>query len=146
VFDRPEWWQVLLLITPISLIIYGLRWREFVLENTSFKSLSDTQKGYILLHYMPPGSAAGFWNKMEAWERESYLKAGAQIRGSGKRLVAPLIKEVTKKLTQEGEKPPSTESSDPLEKLALAAKFGEKALWKLLRDSYPATREPRVEI
>lgn len=143
-FDRPEWWQVLLLITPISLIIYGLRWREFVLENTSFKALTDTQKGYILLHYMPPGAAAGFWNKMEAWERESYLKAGAEIRGSGKRLVAPLIKEVIKKLAQEGDKPPSTESSDPLEKLALAAKFCENSLWKLLRDSYPATREARV--
>lgn len=144
-FDRPEWWQVLLLITPISLIIYGLRWRETALENTSFKSLSDTQKGYILLHYMPPGTAALFWNKMEAWERESYMKAGAEIRGSGKLLVVPLIKEVIKKLTKEGDKPPSTESNDPLEKLALAAKFCEKPLWNLLRDSYPATREPRSE-
>ena len=145
-FDRPEWWQVLLLITPVSLIIYGIRWRETVLKNTAFKALSDTQKGYILLHYMPPGTAAKFWNKMEAWERDSYMKAGAEIRGTGKLLVAPLIKEVIKKLTKEGDKPPSTESNDPLEKLALAAEFGENSLWKLLRDSYPATREPRSEI
>jgi hypothetical protein len=140
VFDRPEWWQVLLLITPISIIIYGLRWREAVLENTSYKQLTDSQKGYILLHYMPPGSAAVFWNRMEDWERESYMKAGAEIRGSGKWLVAPLVREVLKKLTKEGDKPPSTESNDPLEKLALAAKFCDKAMWKLLRDSYPATR------
>ena len=142
-FDRPEWWQVLLLITPISLVIYGLRWRESMLSNTSYKSLSDTQKGYILLHYMPPGKAASFWNKLEAWERDSYMAAGSQIRGSGKLLLPALVKEVIKALTKEGDKPPSTESNDPLEKLSLAAEFCEKPLWNLLRHSYPATREAR---
>lgn len=142
-FDRPEWWQVLLLITPISLVIYGLRWRETMLSNTSYRALTDTQKGYILLHYMPPGRAAIFWNRMEAWEKESYMQAGSEIRGSGKLLIAPLVKEVLKKLNKEGTKPPSTESNDPLEKLALAAEFCEKPLWTLLRDSYPATRPPR---
>ncbi|MBS2039979.1 hypothetical protein JST97_33645 [bacterium] len=139
-FDRPEWWQVLLLITPISAIIYGLRWRETMLSNTSYKALTETQKGFALLHYMPPGRAAIFWNRMEAWERESYMKAGSEIRGSGKLLIAPLVKDVLKKLGKEGIKPPSTESNDPLEKLALAAEYCETALWTLLRDSYPASR------
>ncbi|MFN8605945.1 MAG: hypothetical protein U0931_00325 [Vulcanimicrobiota bacterium] len=134
---------MLLLITPISLVIYGLRWRETMLSNTSYRALTDTQKGYILLHYMPPGRAAIFWNRMEAWEKESYMQAGSEIRGSGKLLIAPLVKEVLKKLNKEGTKPPSTESNDPLEKLALAAEFCEKPLWTLLRDSYPATRPPR---
>jgi hypothetical protein len=142
VFDRPEWWQVLLLITPISVVIYGLQWRERTLKNTPFKALTDTQKGYILLHYLPPGRAAEFWSRMEAWERDSYMQAGAEIRGSGKYLIAPLVKEVIKKLTKEGDKPPSTESNDPLDKLALASEFCDKSVWKLLRDSYPASRLP----
>ncbi len=140
VFDRPEWWQVLALITPLSLIIYGLKWREAMLSNTSFKQLTPTQRGYVLLHYMPPGESAKFWSEMEAWERDSYLAAGREIRGSGKLLVAPLVKEVLKQLVADGHKPPSTESNDPLEKLALAAEFCRKPLLDLLRFSYPATR------
>jgi len=141
VFDRPEWWQVLILISPISLVIYGLRWRESVLANSSYKSLTPTQRGYALLHYLPPGVSAQFWSDLEEWERQSYLAAGRAIRGSGKLLVAPLVKDVVKRLTEEGHRPPSTESNDPLEKLALAAEFCRVPLQNLLRVSYPATRE-----
>jgi hypothetical protein len=141
VFDRPEWWEVLALITPISLIIYGLRWREAMLANTSFKQLTPTQRGYTLLHYLPPGVSATFWGELEGWERDAYVAAGKQIRGSGRVLIAPLVKEVIKKLTKDGHKPPSTESNDPLEKLALAAEFCQRPMLKLLRDSYRATRE-----
>ena len=140
-FDRPEWWQVLALITPLSLIIYGLRWRESFLTNSSFKSLNCTQRGYTLLHYLPPGVSAEFWSQLEDWERDSYLASGQKIRGSGKVLIAPLVKEVIRELTAEGHKPPSTESNDPLEKLALAAEFCPKPLLKLLRHNYAATRE-----
>lgn len=141
-FDRPEWWQVLILITPLSAIIYGLRWRELMLANTAYKKLTATQRGYVLLHYMPPGVAAKFWQEMEDWEREAYINAGAQIRGSGKLLIAPLVKDVVKLMTAKGHRPPSTESNDPLEKLALAAEFNEKALQVLLRDPhYAAVRQ-----
>ncbi|MBT9582669.1 hypothetical protein IV102_04930 [bacterium] len=140
-FDRPEWWEVLALITPISLIIYGLRWRESMLANTSFKQLTPTQRGYALLHYLPPGISAHFWAQLEPWERDVYMAAGSKIRGSGRMLVAPLVKDVVKRLTKEGHKPPSTESNDPLDKLALAAQFCEKPLLRLLRDSYRASRE-----
>lgn len=140
-FDRPEWYEVVALVAPLSAIIYGLRWREGVLKNTSYKELTMTQRGYVLLHYLPPGVSAKFWNDMEAWEREAYMNAGAKIRGTGKHLVAPLVKEVVKKLTEKGSKPPSTESNDPLERLALAAEYNEKDLQLLLRDSYAAVRE-----
>lgn len=140
-FDRPEWWQVLLLITPISLAIQGIRWREAALSNSSFKSLTPAQKGFVLLHYMPPGKSAEIWREMPDWEREGYLAAGQEIRGSGKHLIAPLVKDVVKTLTEQKRKPPSTESNDPLEKLALAADFNFDDLKILLRDRYPVTPE-----
>lgn len=136
-FDRPEWWQVLILIAPISLVIYGLRWRELMLANTPFKALTPTQKGYVLLHYLPPGVSARIWTVLDPAEREGYMQAGKSIRGSGKLLVAPLVKEVVQTLTKAKRKPPSTESSDPLEKLALAAEFGFEDVLDLLRLHYP---------
>jgi hypothetical protein len=145
VFDRPEWWQVLILITPISLVIYGLRWREARLTNTLYKALSPVQRGFALLHYLPPGVSAEFWSKLEGWEQESYLKAGQSIRGSGKYLIGPLVKEVVKMLAQDKSKPPSTESNDPLEKLALAAEFCKPQLFKVLREKFPAEREAAAE-
>ena len=144
-FDRPEWWQVLILITPISLAIYLIRWREAALANTPFKALSPTQKGYVLLHYLPPGISAQLWSEMEGWEREAYLFAGQSIRGSGKHLIGPLVKDVIKALSEQKKKPPSTESNDPLEKLALAAEFCLDDVKGLLRKRYPAyppTGEP----
>lgn len=138
--DRPEWWQVLIIVSPISLVIYLLKWREASLSNTAYSVLSVAQRGYVLLHYLPPGVSARFWKRLEGWEQEAYLQAGQEIRGSGKFLVAPLVKEVVKKLTKDGCKPPSTESNDPMEKLALAAQFHEQEVFQLLRSHFPAQR------
>lgn len=136
-FDRPEWWQVLILITPLSVAIYGLRWWEYRKANTAYRELTPTQKGYALLHYLPPGVSALFYSRLQPEEQSLYREAGQQIRGTGRSLVAPLVKEVLKKLTADGCKPPSTESSDPLEKLHLAADFCQEELFQLLRQHFP---------
>jgi hypothetical protein len=136
--DRPEWWQVLILVSPLSAVVYGLRWREGILNNSSFKSLTPAQRGYALLHYLPPGVSAQFWTALNEEERAAYTEAGRAIRGSGKNLVAPLVKEVLAHLKKAGTKPPSTESNDPLEKLSLAAQFCQDDLFVLLRRHYKA--------
>lgn len=136
--DRPEWWQVLILVSPLSAVVHGLRWRESALKNSSFKSLTQAQRGYTLLHYLPPGVSAEFWSQLEDEERQAYNEAGQAIRGSGKNLVAPLVKDVLRLLKLAKIKPPSTESNDPLEKLSLAAEFCKEELFALLRRNYKA--------
>lgn len=149
-FDRPEWWQVLLLITPISLIIQGLKWREHASKNTSYRALSPAQNGWVLLHFLPPGDSARVWAELSQSERDGYLEAGQQLRGSGRGLAAPLVKHVYKLLAaleptgsdlvhgKGKRKPPSTESNDPLEKLALMSEFCLPDLVRILRKDFPA--------
>lgn len=137
-FDRPEWWELLLLITPLALAIYGLRWRESRKANSSYKSLSSAQRGYALLHYLPPGVSAQFWSDLSPSEREAYLSAGREIKGTGKYLLGPLVKDVLRFLAEGKSKAPSTESSDPMEKLALAAEFCAPQLFQVLRRHFPA--------
>lgn len=137
-FDRPEWWQVLILITPLSLAIYGMRWLEFRRANTSYKELTPAQKGYVLLHSLPPGLSAQFYQRLDEEDQRGYREAGTQVRGTGRSLIAPLVKEVFRLLGVDGCKPPSTESSDPLEKLHLAADFCSEELFQLLRRHFPS--------
>ena len=138
--NRPEWYQLLGLLAPLFIVIYGLRWREFQLANTPYSKLTPTQRGFVFLHNLPPGTAAKFWDKLEPWEQESYRTSAKGIRGSGKPLVAPMVKEVLKAMAENKEKPPSTESNDPLEKLSLAAEYKENELFSVLRDRFPAQR------
>ena len=137
-FDRPEWWQVLILISPLSAAIYGMRWLEYRRANTGYKDLTPAQKGYVLLHYLPPGISAQFYARLDGEEQLGYREAGMLVRGTGRRLIAPLVKEVMKLLHTDGCKPPTTESSDPMEKLHLAADFCSEELFQLLRRHFPS--------
>ena len=92
-FDHLEWWQVILLLAPIMLIMAVIRRQEKWRGCTPYAALSHSQKTLVLLQLLPPSLTAKYLLKLEVHELETYLNSGLKIQGAGTTLHEPLIKE-----------------------------------------------------
>ena len=95
-FDHLEWWQVLVLLSPIVLVMKLIQRQEKRPGATLFPALTPFQKTWVLLQQLPPSLSARFLLSLEVHELETYLKSGQSIQGTGLLLQEPVIKEFFK--------------------------------------------------
>ena len=95
-FDHLDWWQVLLLLAPIVLVMKLVQRQEKRRGATLYPTLTPFQKTWVLLQQLPPSVSARFLLSLEVHELETYLKSGQSIKGTGLLLQEPVIKEFFK--------------------------------------------------
>ena len=137
-FDHLEWWQVLLLLAPVVLIMTALRRIEKRRGSTLYPALTPAQKTFILLQLLPPSLAARYLIGLEVHELETYLKAGSEIQGTGLLVQDPVMKEYFKGLESKGH-----DSEGPLqERLANAVLAAPQEALTHLERTWPRPEFP----
>lgn len=100
-FDRLDWWQILLLLAPIAASMSWVRRRELKQEGIDVASLSAMQKAWVFITLLPPGISATLLEKLSEGERSEVLNQGRQIQGNRKTASLPLLVEFVKFLGEE---------------------------------------------
>lgn len=141
-FDRLLWWQVVGLLAPLVLAMWWIRQRELAAISTSYKQLSEAQKGWVLLMLLPPGTASRLLAAMEPAVRESYIESGATIKGNGRNLIKPVMAFAVKQLPPEIKKQTSSNVEENLARLARWADTEPTLFLAWIRKSFPLSQTP----
>jgi hypothetical protein len=132
VFDHLEWWQVILLLAPVVVVMTSVKYFERRRGSTLYHELTPTQKTFVLLQLLPPSLAADFLRRLDVNELETYLQAGARIKGTGLLVHEQVMKEYFKDLKCKGD----TEGSLQ-ERLATAALTDDEAALAHIQRVWP---------
>ncbi|MBI3928322.1 MAG: hypothetical protein HY319_22450 [Armatimonadetes bacterium] len=146
-FDRLEWWQVLLLLAPVVLVMSWIKQRELQAGMSSFHNLTPAQKAWIVIMVLPPGVAASLLSQFDEAELIGYVRAGRSVFGSGRNLVRPVLRELMSLLPQELRRKKG-ESSDLLELTISRAEDHPEKLVRLFRSHWAppdSRKKPEVK-
>lgn len=100
-FDRLDWFEILLLLAPVALIMTWIKRREIRQNGVDFKQLNPRQKIWLFITLMPPGLAASLLSKMSSDQRDMLLSEGKAIRGRADTAALPLLVEFIRHLGEE---------------------------------------------
>ena len=137
-FDHLDWWQIILLLAPIMLIMTAVRRTEKRRGSTLYPALTQAQKTFVLLQLLPPSLAARFLIGLEVQELETYLQAGSKIEGTGLLVHESVMKEYYRNLESK-----IHDSEGPLqERLAYAALSAPQEALRHLESIWPRPVSP----
>lgn len=142
-FDRLDWWQILVLLAPIALVMAWIRRREALAQGIDLGRLTRGQKGWIMLTLLPPGLAAATLCDLTDQERSGYLKSGRLIRGSRRSVATPLLREFLL-LTAPGTRVKSSDPAELLDQVVARCDRDPALLMRTLREHYPAPKPEEI--
>ncbi len=73
------WWQVIIALIPIMVIMWFVRWRERHLGVPRFDELSLEARGWIFLVSLAPRASARVMRALSAPQLQAYMDAGAEL-------------------------------------------------------------------
>lgn len=138
-FDRLSWYMVLAYLAPLVLAMYVIRTRELAAISTSYKQLTATQKGWVLLMLLPPGTASRLLAGMAPEVRESYIESGSSIKGSGRGLVKRVVGYAVSQLPAEEKKQAGSNVEENLGRLARWADHEPTQFIAWMKQHFPAS-------
>lgn len=144
-FDRPEDWQVLLLLAPIALAMHWIRLRESRAGSTPYEELTPAQKAWLILLCLPPGAAARLMAEMEEGELRAYVRAGCRIRGSGQLLMPKVLREFARLLPPAWTRGVRRDTEDLIGAFGRRAGEDPRCFLSVLREHWPAGGKRRAE-
>ena len=100
-FDRLDWFEILLLLAPVALLMTWIKRREIRQNGVDFKGLNAKQKVWLFVTLMPPGLAATLLSKMSSNERDLLLAEGKAIKGRASTASLPVLVEFLRHLGDE---------------------------------------------
>lgn len=100
-FDRLDWYEIILLLAPVALLMTWVKRREVRQNGVDFKALSSSQKIWMFVTLLPPGLSATLLSKMNPGEREQLLNEGQKIKGRAGTASLPLMAEFLRNLGEE---------------------------------------------
>lgn len=89
--DNLNGWQLLLVLSPVILIMWGVKYREDKANSIEFSSLNSLQQGWVFLSLLTPGLSAKLLSMLEDGERSRVIEAGSSLKGSAGRAALPVL-------------------------------------------------------
>lgn len=138
-FDRLSWYMVLAYLAPLVAAMYFIRVRELAAISTSYRQLSPSQKGWVLLMLLPPGTASRLLAGMAPEVREGYIECGSSIKGSGRNLVKRVVGYAVSQLPPEEKKQAGSNVEENLGRLARWADSEPSQFIGWMRQNFPVS-------
>ncbi len=134
-FDRLDWYEIILLLAPVAILMTWVKRREIRQNGVDFKQLNSTQKIWMFITLLPPGLSATLLSKVSSSERDHLLAEGQKIKGRATTASLPLMAEFLRDLGEE-KKVKANEVNEVLDFLEAKFHSDSQALLQAVRNCW----------